>query len=55
MDYSGRKQQKAMLANKDSYSLYVLLYVFISQYSNKVYFISMGEAQMADQIGPVPI
>ena len=59
LDYCDRKQQKQCLLIKTthivvsivvSYSsfsfMYILLCVFISQYSNKVDFISISEAQM---------
>ena len=50
---------KTMLSNKDNscgslYTQYSLLCVFISQYSNKDDFVSMGETRMAAKRGQVP-
>jgi len=56
LDYCGMKQQKQCLLIKTTHAvvyLYSLLWVFISQYSNKVDFISTGEAEMGQKERPV--
>ena len=43
LDFSGRKQRKVCIHS--------LLCAFVSQYSNKIDFVSMGEAQMGSELG----